>query len=132
LHVVAESSVWKSEEIVRALLKAGADIEAADKFGHRPLHLAVRHWLQEEQPFVLLEQLENGADVHAKDKAGHTAPDIAVNARQMPEGKEKMRQMFNRYAVKQAARAKAAQDHVAEERAKLRAKGKKPGLKLKK
>lgn len=132
LHVVAESSVWKSEEIVRALLKAGADIEAADKFGHRPLHLAVRHWLQEEQPFVLLELLENGADVHAKDKAGHTAPDIAVNARQMPEGKEKMRQMFNRYAVKQAARAKAAQDHVAEERAKLRAKGKKPGLKLKK
>ena len=132
LHVVAESSVWKSEEIVRTLLKAGADIEAADKFGHRPLHLAVRQWLQEEQPFVLLELLESGADVHAKNKAGHTAPDIAIASRQMPEGKEKMRNMFNRYAVKQAAREKTAREQAAAARAKLRAQGKKPGLKLKK
>lgn len=132
LHVVAESSVWKSEEIVRALLKAGADIEAADKFGHRPLHLAVRHWLQEEQPFVLLELLESGADVHAKNKAGHTAPDIAIQARQMPEGKQKMRDMFNRYAIKQAAREKAAREQSEKIRVDLRAKGNKPGLKLKK
>jgi len=132
LHVAAESSVWKSEEIVRTLLKAGADIEAADTSGDRPLHLAVRCWLREEQPFVLLELLEKGADLHAENKAGHTAPDIAVDSRQMPEGKQKMRDMFNRYAVKQAAREKAARDRAAEKRACLRAKGKRPGLKLKK
>lgn len=132
LHVVAESSVWKSEEVVLALLKAGADIEAPDKFGHRPLHLAVRQWLKEEQPFVLLALLESGADVHARNKAGHTAPDIAINSRQMPEGKQKMRDMFNRYAVRQAEREKAVREQAAKARAALRAKGKKPGLKLKK
>ncbi len=132
LHVVAESSVWKSEEIVRALLKAGADIEAADKFGHRPLHLAVRHWLKEEQPFVLLELLESGANLNAKNTVGHTAPDIAINSRQMPEGKQKMRDMFNRYAVKQAEHEKAALEKAAQTRARLRGVSKKPGLKLKK
>lgn len=132
LHVAAESSVWKSEEIVRTLLKAGADIEAVDHAGQRPLHLAVRHWLREEQPFVLLELLESGADLHAKNKTGQTAADIAIESRQMPEGKEKMRAMFNRYADKQAAREKAARDLAAATRANLRTKGKNPGLKLKK
>jgi len=98
LHVAAASPVWKSEEVLRALLDAGADIDAADAGGNRPLHLAVRCWVKDEQPFVLLALLERGADLQARNRKGKTPPDIAIDSREMPEGKQKMREMFNRYA----------------------------------
>lgn len=132
LHAVAKSAVWKSEQVVKILLGAGANIEAEDKFGHRPLHIAVRGWVDHNFPFVLKELLESGADVNAKNKAGFSALDIAVNHQQMPEGKEKIRTMFNRYAEQQQEAQKARRDTIADHQAQLRAKSKKHKWNLKK
>lgn len=132
LHAVAKSAVWKAEQVVQILLAHGADIEAEDKFGHRSLHIAVRGWLDHNFPFTLKELLESGADVHAKNKAGFSPLDIAVNHQQMPEGKEKVRDMFNRYAEKQAAAENARRENIADQQAQLRAKSKKRKWDLKK
>jgi ankyrin repeat protein len=62
---------------VDVLLKNGADIEAEDDVGRRPLHLAATM----DNSLVLIRLLEEGADINAKSFAGYTALDWALTYR---------------------------------------------------
>ena len=53
---------------VRAFLSQGADVNANDKFGRRPLHLAAQGGRTEAAKFLI----EKGADVSAKSSDGYT------------------------------------------------------------
>jgi len=53
---------------VKALLSQGADVNAKDKFGKRPLHLAAQGGRTEAAKFLI----EKGADVSVKDNDGQT------------------------------------------------------------
>jgi ankyrin repeat protein len=133
LHRVGCNSAWKSEQVVEILLAHKADLHQPDKFGNTPLHATVRHWLGSNSPFVLLAMLQAGGDVHIKNKAGSSPLDIAVNTRKTPEEKERVTEMFTRYAAKRKAAADAVQQHIQSEQDKLRKLSRqKPGLKLKK
>jgi len=133
LHRVGRNTAWKSEQIVEALLLHKADLNQPDKFGNTPLHDTVRHWLGSNSPFVLLAMLQAGGDVHIKNKAGFSPLDIAVNTRKTPEEKERVTEMFNRYAAQRKAAADTLQQHIQTEQDRLRKLSRqKPRLKLKK
>lgn len=59
-------NVQKSLDLIRLLLKAGADSNRADIFGYTPLHLAALH----EFPRCVMMLLEYGGDVTARTKGG--------------------------------------------------------------
>ena len=73
LHVCTAGQLVYGEmgdelEVARALLDAGAPIDAADSDGRRALHLAVAYDAYETAALLLAR----GADVHATDNAGAT------------------------------------------------------------
>lgn len=72
LHRAAASG---SLEMIHALLKAGADVNARDIRGVTPLIFAVA--TDYSSPRVIQALLQNGADVNARDKTGETALDWA-------------------------------------------------------
>ena len=61
-------------ESIEALLKAGADIEARDKYGRTPLMFAA---MRNKNPEVIEALLKAGANAKVKDKKGKTAADHA-------------------------------------------------------
>ena len=76
-----EAAKGGHEEVVEALLKAGAQVEAKDKDGGTPLHWAAEKG-HEKAVGVLLKA---GADIEAKDKYGYTPLHLAAE-----KGHEKM------------------------------------------
>ena len=73
LHAAARDY---NEELVRALLDAGAPIDAADSNGQQALHLAVKAGVFEVAELLL----ERGADVNAADNAGAMPLHIACGS----------------------------------------------------
>lgn len=61
-------AVWKSLEVVQALLAAGAGLNDRDKFGATPLHLAASG----ENPEVIEALRAAGADIEARAKDHQT------------------------------------------------------------
>ncbi|KAN0085426.1 Ankyrin repeat-containing domain protein, partial [Elaphomyces granulatus] len=56
-------------KIVRLLCERGADVNAADNSGFRPIHYCARTMNLSAAKYLL----ENKAEVNAADSAGHTA-----------------------------------------------------------
>jgi hemoglobin len=70
----------ESAECVRALVRAGARVDACDGLtGATPLHMASRRG----NAVVARALLECGADVHSRDRRGDTPFDRAVNCKKM-------------------------------------------------
>lgn len=67
LHIAASSHF--SGEIVKTLIKGGANINAADKYGDTPLHLAIN--ICSDTNIEIL--MENGVDSSLKNKDGKTS-----------------------------------------------------------
>jgi len=67
------------DDFVRATLKRGAPVNAADDFGYDALHLAVRYGKVSTVKLLLAA----GADVEAQTREGWTATHIAVMNRQV-------------------------------------------------
>jgi len=74
LHLAARSN--PDEEVVRALLEAGADANARGYYGQTPLTLAARN----ANPAVATLLLEAGADVNAREWMGRTALHAAASS----------------------------------------------------
>ena len=55
--------------IIEALLKAGADVNAQNDFQESPLHFACKRG----HPMIIHAILERGADIRATDKLGKSA-----------------------------------------------------------
>jgi ankyrin repeat protein len=68
LHFAAQS---QNVDIMRALLKAGAEVDARDKDGATPL---LRSLMLNATPEAVRVLLEAGADPKAEDKWGSTSP----------------------------------------------------------
>lgn len=68
LHMTAKFS--KAPEVVAAIAKAGADLNAQDKKGRTPLHTAA---VFSKEPKVVAALIEAGADLTVRDKRGRTA-----------------------------------------------------------
>lgn len=73
LHWAAENGL---PQMVGRLIENGADVDASDQFGRRPLHLAV------ESPEVVTLLLDAGAEIDAVDVFGRTPLHMAL---QIPE-----------------------------------------------
>ncbi|TVR52637.1 MAG: ankyrin repeat domain-containing protein [Spirochaetaceae bacterium] len=67
---------------VRAALRAGADLDARDRYGLTPLMYAARYNRSVE---VLRLLLDAGADVNARDSDGNTALMSAAGSNENPE-----------------------------------------------
>jgi len=84
LHVA--SAAYKTE-VVRELIRAGADIRAGNRFGDQPLHAAAvgapgSHWWNPQaQAETIICLIEAGADPNAADKRGVTPLHKAVRTR---------------------------------------------------
>jgi hypothetical protein len=65
---------YQRNEVIIILLKAGADINAQDAFGHSALMWAAMY---NEVPDTITTLLDAGADAKLKDKKGQTAFDYA-------------------------------------------------------
>ncbi|KAF3290930.1 hypothetical protein TWF970_000188 [Orbilia oligospora] len=83
VHFAAYFGLWKS---LSAMIGKGAKLEAKDKNGKTPLHLAMegdpRNYqfvrIPDNQEGVVRLLLDNGGDPDAKDKNGRTPLDLAV------------------------------------------------------
>lgn len=62
------------KEAVKALVKAGADVNAKNKFGDTPLHMAIK----EGKEMVARFLIKKGADYQAANDKGDTPVDMAV------------------------------------------------------
>jgi ankyrin repeat protein len=84
LHVA--SAAYKTE-VVRELIRAGADIRAGNRFGDQPLHAAAvgapgSHWWNPQaQAETIVCLIEAGADPNAADKRGVTPLHKALRTR---------------------------------------------------
>lgn len=74
LHQAAARGAVKS---VKFLLGRGAKVDARNRAGETPLHLAVNTWTEVKEGIVR-ELLQNGADVKAKNDEGWTALLLAI------------------------------------------------------
>lgn len=59
-------------DVVRLLVTAGANVNAADSWGQRPLHCAAKLPFDERNQQIMVALIEAGADVDARDKDGAT------------------------------------------------------------
>lgn len=84
LHTAAECS---DAQCVRALIQAGADVNAYDNRRETPIFYAVRTWNSE----ALETLLRHRAAPRARNAAGKTAEDY------IEEGAEHLHDIFNRY-----------------------------------
>ena len=66
---------------VRACLAAGADVNARERGGHTPLHLAA---CCNDNPAVIAALLEAGAEVNARDEDGDTPLHLAYDDPAIP------------------------------------------------
>lgn len=73
LHYAA----YHSQEIVKLLIEAGADVHAIDQYGRTPLHSSVDAYHGVETANLLLEE---GADINATDKTNETPLHRAATA----------------------------------------------------
>ena len=71
LHEAAESN--ENPSVVKALVEAGANIEAQDEDGKTPLHAAA---ILNKTPTAVTALLDAGADPKAETKDGKTAFDL--------------------------------------------------------
>ena len=69
-------------ERVKACLEAGADVNAADRFGNTPLHEAARF---SDHAEIILALVNAGADVHARRFDGGTPLHTAVESGDSPQ-----------------------------------------------
>ena len=84
VRVGADCSQWHSKEFfqradagdVRACLEAGADLEARNFFGEKPIHVAAMH---SNTPEVIAAMIEAGADPNALAAEGTTPLHAAVD-----------------------------------------------------
>lgn len=84
LHIAAAAY---QAEVVRALIRAGADAHARNRFGDEPLHAAAvgapgsQWWNPQAQRETIICLIEAGADPNAADKRGVTPLHKAVRTR---------------------------------------------------
>lgn len=70
------AAAWYGQvEIVKALLEAGAPLEARTSMGWTPLHLAVRN----EHSVVVKALIEAGADLEARNNGSESVFDLAYD-----------------------------------------------------
>jgi ankyrin repeat protein len=67
--LMIEAASNPSPEVVRALLKAGANLKVTNRAGRSPLALAAGF---NPEPGIVTALLEHGADIHKLDDYGHT------------------------------------------------------------
>lgn len=68
------ASSSQNKEVISALIKNGADVNAKNSLGWTPLILAAGN---NKNPEVIALLIESGADINAKDSAENTALDYA-------------------------------------------------------
>ena len=129
LHSLGVSSNGGNEDIAKLLIAHKADVNAPNNDGDTPLHVSVRHWLNSNAPWAVLLLLQSGADMNRQNARGETPLQIAINHRKTPDAKERVREMFVRYASLHRESPEAQKDVAAENLRKLREK-RRPGLKL--
>ena len=82
---------------VKALIDAGADVNARDKYSQTPLHFATRY---SKNPEVTRLLIEKGADANAKDKNGNIPLDkLRYNSIMSSADKDKVKSWFPNPAV---------------------------------
>jgi len=73
LHIAAKTG---EKDIVKEIINAGTDINAADSAGNTPLHYAVINgWID-----IVILLIENGVDINAKNKLNQTSLHFAAHA----------------------------------------------------
>lgn len=92
LHIAARSSFF---DIVRLLLKYGADPNRQDENGDTPLHFVASSKYPNEGGWCVEALLQAGADVNARNNAGLTPLDIARNS-----GREHIQELLTNAAQK--------------------------------
>jgi ankyrin repeat protein len=87
LHIAAAAY---GTEIAKALIAAGADVHARNRFGDQPLHAAARShpggilWNPAAQGATIRLLIKAGADPNATNKRGVAALHVAVRTRSAP------------------------------------------------
>ena len=84
LHIAAAAH---QAEIIRTLIRAGADVHTANRFGDQPLHIAARanpnapRWNPAAQSATIAALIEAGAAPNAVNKRGVAPLHVAVRTR---------------------------------------------------